>query len=342
MKLQRLLLLTTILAVSSQFVQAQGSTATTDPVGFVTTTIAASPNGTSFTTTPISPVLLQASGITGSTIGAISSLSSNSVTLPSAGWTDNQLASSSAYVLFKTGASEGLIVRITSNTADTAVVDTLGANLTQLGVVSGNQVQLVQGDTLLSMFGTPADGVVGGTAAQFSANQTDRVNVRDATGIVRTFYFNTDVSEWRRSGTGANQGSVPISPLSGAFYLRIGQTPITQVTTGNVPTTGVKYLVPTSGLTYFARFFPASGTINDFGFQNLPGWSLTDRVNTTDASGVVRSYFWNGTEWRRSGTSANQSSTPVPIGGAVSVSRSGSVGPAQLLSVNIPYNLASQ
>ena len=317
--------------------QAQ-TTATTDPVGFVTTTIAASPNGTAFATTPISPVLLQASGIDGLTAGALSSVTSNTVSVDSAGWTPGQLTASSVYVLFKSGDLEGLIVRVTDNTATTATLDTFSADLTSLGAKSGDAFQLVQGDTLSSMFGTPEDGVIGGTSAQYSAGQTDRVNVRDSAGVVRTFYFNTDANQWRRVGTSADQGSVPISPLAGAFYLRIGQTPLSTVTTGNVPTTAVKYLVPTSGLTYFARFFPTGGTINDFGFQNLPGWSSADRVNTTDASGVVRSYFWNGTQWRRAGTSADQSSTPIPIGGAVSVSRSGS-GPAQLLSVARPYVL---
>lgn len=335
MNLQRLPLFAAAAALSFSHVDAQ-TTVNTEPVGFVTTTIAASPNGTGYATTPISPVMLQLSGVSGITAGNISAVSSNTVTLNSAGWTANELVSSSAYLMFKTGSLEGLVVRVTSNTADTATVDTLAADLTQLGAAAGNSVQLIQGDTLLSMFGTPADGVVGGTATQFSQNLTDRVNVRDAAGAVRSFYYNTDFNQWRRAGTSADQGSTPISPLAGAFYLRIGTSSLPMVTTGNVPVTAVKYLVPQSGQTYFARFFPTAGTLNSFGFQNLPGWTVNDRVSTIDAVGTVRSFFWNGTQWRRAGTSADQSGTPIPIGGAVLVNRAGS-GPAQLLSVANPY-----
>jgi hypothetical protein len=233
------------------------------------------------------------------------------------------------------------MLRITSNTPTTATLETLSANLSTLGAQSGDSFQLIQGDTLLSMFGTPSNGVVGGTSTQFNAGTTDRVQTRDSTGTVRNFYFDTSVNQWRRIGSSLNQGSVPISPTSGVFYFRIGQTPITQLTTGNVPVTSVKYLVPTSGTTFFSRFFPTSGTIGSFGFQNLPGWTSQDRVTTTDAAGTVRNYTWNGTQWRRTGSSLNQSNTAVPIGGVVSVTRFGS-GPAQLLSVQIPYNLASQ
>jgi hypothetical protein len=329
--------LTSIVALSG----AKAQTATTDPVGFVTTTIAASPNGSSWTTTPISPVLLQASGVNGTAVGSISAVTADSISLASPGWVAGELASSSAYVLFKSGALEGLILRVTANTTTTATLDVSGASLVTLGAQSGNNVQLVQGDTLLSMFGTTADGVVGGDATAYTAGQTDRVNIKDSLGVVRTYYYNTQFNQWRRPGTSADQGSVPISPLSGAFYFRIGQTALTMTTTGGVPVTSVKYLVPTSGLTFFGRFFPTAGTINSFGFQNLPGWvvgSTGDRVNTTDSAGVVRSYFWNGSQWRRTGTSADQSATSVPIGGAVSVNRVGS-GPAQLLTVALPYTL---
>jgi hypothetical protein len=331
--------------------QAQEATATTDPVGFVTTSIAPSPNGTAFQVTPVSPVLLQVSGVSGATVGEVSGVSVNTVTLASAGWTAGELSSSQAYILFKSGDLEGLVVRVTSNTADTATVDTLGADLSALGAAVGNSIQLIQGDTVFSMFGAPADGVVGGTAAQFSAGSTDRIVARDSSGVVRTLYYNTDANQWRRAGSSADQGNTPISPLAGALYYRIGQTGLSHISTGNVPTTAVRYLVPASGVTVFGRFFPVNGTVNDFGFQNLPGWKTAgvngvtiadaDKVSTTDASGVVRNFFWNGTQWRRAGSTANQSGVEVPTGGAVYVTRTGT-GATQLLTLQLPYNLAAQ
>ena len=328
------------------------TTVSTDPVGFVTTTIKASIAPGVPAITPLSPVLLAGSAVTGSTTGQLSSVSASDITVSGAGWTTSELVTSQTYVLFKSGVLNGLILRVTANTATTATLDTLGASLVTLGAVAGDSFQLVQGDALSSMFddsnndGVP-DGVVGGTQAQFQAAQTDRVTTRDITGSVRTYYFNTDSKQWRRLGSGANQGAVPIAPTSGVLYSRIGNTPLILVTTGNVPVSAVKFLVPTSGQTFFARYFPTDGTINSFGFQNLPGWKGTnngftiaqaDKVVTTDVSGNIRQYYWTGTQWRRQGSGSDQSNTSVPTGGSVSVIRTGS-GQPQLLNFNIPYTL---
>lgn len=331
--------------------QAQQSAAT-DPVGFVTTTIKGSTTPGAPVNTPLSPVLLAISAVTGSTTAQISAVTASDITVSSAGWTASELANSSAYVLFKSGALNGLVLRVTANTATTATLETSGASLTTLGAVVGDSIQLIQGDTLSSMFDSNNDGipegVVGGTQAQFQAAQTDRVTTQDSSGVVRVYYFNTTFNQWRRFGSSNNQGPVPISPTSGLMYSRIGNADLTLVTTGNVPVSAVKYLVPTSGQTFFARYFPTDGTINSFGFQNLPGWkgtntpgvtiSSADKVVTTDVNGVIRQFYWTGTQWRRFGSSSDQSTVSVPIGGTVSVIRTGS-GVPQLLNVGIPYTL---
>ena len=348
MKLLRNSLITSIACTVCLSVAKSQTTATTEPVGFVTTTIKASTQAGVPATTPISPALLVLSGVTGSTIGQLSSVSASDVTVSTAGWTVSELANNYAYVLFKSGSLSGLILRVTANTATAATLDTLGGNLVTLGAAAGDSFQLVQGDTLLSMFGTTTDGVVGGTQTQYNAGQTDKVTTRDATGTTRTYYYNTDFNQWRRVGSSSNQGAVPISPLSGVFYSRIGNTAINQVSTGNVPVAAVKFLVPTTGNTYFARYFPSDGTINSFGFQSLPGWkgtntpgvtiSTADKVVTTDSTGTVRQYYWTGTQWRRAGSSTDQSSVSVPVGGCVYVVRAGSGAP-NLLNVALPYTL---
>jgi uncharacterized protein (TIGR02597 family) len=348
MKLLGYSLITSIAFTVCLSVAKSETTATTEPVGFVTTTIRASTQSGVPANTPLSPVLLALSAVSGSTTGQLSGVATSVITINNAGWTASELANNQAYVLFKSGALSGLILRVTANTATTATLDTLGADLTALGAASGDSVQLVQGDTLSSMFGTPADGVVGGTQAQFQAGQTDRVVTTDSSGVVRTYYYNTQFSQWRRFGSSVDQGALQISPTAGVMYSRIGTSAINQVTTGNVPVTAVKYLVATSGTTYLARFFPTDGTINSFGFQNLPDWkgtntpgvtiSTSDKVVTTDANGVIRQFYWTGTQWRRFGSSTDQSSVAVPTGSSVSVIRTGS-GPAQLLNVAVPYTL---
>ncbi len=340
-------------AVSSVAPLAHSQTSvSTDPVGFVTTTIKASASPGVPVNTQLSPVLLALSDVTGLTSGKFASVSPSGITVTSAGWVATQLVNRQTYVLFKSGALNGLILRVTSNTDTSATLDTLGGSLVDLGAVAGDSFQLVQGDSLNSMFDNNGDGVpegvVGGTQAQFLTGLTDRIITQDSTGVVRTYYFNTQFNQWRRFGSSSNQGSLPISPASGMIYSRIGSTEISQVTTGNVPLTAVTYLVPASGQTFLSRYFPSNGTLSSFGFQNLPGWkglntpgvtvSSADKVITTDSSGIIRQFYWTGTQWRRFGSSADQSNIPVPIGGTVAVIRTG-IGVPQILSVTAPYTL---
>jgi uncharacterized protein (TIGR02597 family) len=336
------------LAIVTAASSASAQNATTDPVGFVTVNITASTNGVSYSVTPISPVLVVASAVTGTTTGTLSAVGSDTLTVASAGWTAGELSANDVYVLFNSGNLTGLMVPVTANTADTLTVGSEGLNLSTSGAEVGNSIQLVQGDTLLSMFGNSTNGVVGGNATQFSASATDRVSVTDAAGSVRTYYFNTDFGQWRRTGSSSNQGGIRISPTSGAFYSRIGQTALSLTSTGNVPVKQVKYILPVSGSRYIARFFPTDGTINSFGFQNLPSWRSTnqpgvttadaDKLITTDAAGSVRTYFYNGTSWRRSGSSSSQDNVTVPAGGTVMTTRFGSGSP-DIVTVAVPYSL---
>ena len=338
------------IVLAGTIASSHAQNATTDPVGFVTTTVRASSNGVSFAVTPISPVMLAASSVNGTTLGTLTAVSSSNLTIDSAAWVTNQLSASDVCVLFKTGNLTGLVVPVVSNTSDTITASTDGINLSSSGANIGDQVQLIQGDNILSMFGTPVDGVVGGNATQFSAGQTDRVSVRDISGTLRTYYYNTQFNQWRRSGSQVSQDTVQISPVSGAFYSRIATSNLTITTTGAVPNSQAKIIVPATGSFYAARFFPAEGSINDFGFQNLPGWQSAnqdgvtianaDKVVTTDISGVVRTFYYDATSsfWKRSGSAVSQNSVAVPPAGAVKVVRSGS-GSAQILNVPLPYSL---
>ena len=82
----------------------------------------------------------------------------------------------------------------------------------------------------------------------------------------------------------------------------------------------------------------AGGTWRGVGVSWHITISTADKVVTTDASGVVRQFYWNGTQWRRFGSSLNQSNVSVPTGSSVGVVRTGD-GPAQLLNVALPYTL---
>jgi uncharacterized protein (TIGR02597 family) len=356
MKLHRLPFFAVAASFALAYANAQ-TTVATDPVGFVTTTIAASANGTTPSITPYSPVLFQPSAASGLTTGLISGVTSNTLTVASAGWSTNStnnLAANLVYALIKSGSAEGLLLRVTGNTADTMTLDTLGNNLTAIPVAVSNSFQLIQGETIGTMFGTNTNefGVVGGTSTMFNSNRTDRIAMTDANGTPRTYFFNTATNRWVYVGGGnTDRANTPISPYSSVFYSRISTNSIQQVTTGSVPVNNLKLLVRPTGTTYLGTVFPVGTTLGGLGVQTLPGWktanpssstqvNAADKVQTRSGSSIFTYYYTTGlatNQWRRVGSTANQNSTALPIGGGFSVIRTGSNAPAQILAISNTY-----
>jgi hypothetical protein len=208
----------------------------TDPVGFVNSTIAASISTGIARITPFSPVMLEAPSVAGATAGPITSVTSNTITVTSAGWTANTLSAGQSYLHVTSGNQSGLVLRIISNTTDTATVETLGLDIVAFGVASGDTFRLVVGETLLSMFGTgsatPTGNVVlGGTTAQFNSRSVtsqhgviptlaDKLVTTDASGSFRSFYFNG--TNWIRSGSSSLQDTSVVLAASAGYTIRLG------------------------------------------------------------------------------------------------------------------------
>ena len=340
------------LAATPAFLHAQ-TTNFSDPVGYVTTTIAASTASGVAKITPFSPVMLEAPSVVGATSGSISAVTSNTITIGSAGWTTNALSAGQAYLQLTSGNQNGLILRVVSNTADTATVDSVGLDLSTTGIAANDTFNLVVGETLLSFFGagsaTPTENVVlGGTSSQFSSRAVDFVVALDTTRQLRTYYFDTTANQWRRSGSSSDQGNIPIPPFSGLLYYRLANTPITLSQSGSVPTRPLRYIIPASGSVFLGRFFPQDGSLASYGLTNLPGWNntsqagvtttLADKFVTVDSTGQVRPFYSNGTNWLRSGSSSAQNATAIPAGGAGYTIRTGSGAP-QILTIPLPYTL---
>lgn len=325
----------------------------TDPVGFVNSTIAASTSAGVAKITPFSPVMLEAPSITGASAGQISGVTSNTISVTSAGWTDGALPTGQSYVQLTSGNQAGLVLRIISNTTDTATVETLGLNIASSGVAAGDTFRMVVGETLLSMFGTgsatpTANVVLGGTSSQFASRSIDFVVALDTSRVLRTYYFDTNVNQWRRSGSSSDQGNVPIPPFSGVIYYRLANTSIGLSQAGTVPTRPIKFIIPASGSIFLGRFFPQDGTLASYGLTNLPGWNntsqsgvsttLVDKFVTTDDTGILRSFYFNGTAWIRAGSGTARDTTSIPATGAGYTIRVGSGAP-QILTIPLPYTL---
>lgn len=323
----------------------------TRPVGAVTVAVAPSTNGTSYTVSQISAPLLASPLVPGPGVdpiaptgllrATVSSLTATTLTSSTAGWTVNQLnqVGYPIFVRILSGAASGRTLLITSNTVDTLTVDNQGTDLTTLGMVvgaSGDSYELVAGDTLLGLLGTPADGVIGGTSAQFAANQVDKVSL-NVGGSLFTYYYSTTNNRWTRSGSGASQNNVVISPQSGVSYQRISTAPLSLTVLGSVPVGPSKTQVSRLGVSILSRQFPTDTTLAGLAMDQVPGWkkanaggvtvATSDRVMVKVGTSLF-SYFYDATTstWKRSGSGADQGGVLVSAGAGLRIQRSGTAG----------------
>ena len=332
-------------------------TATTDPVGFVTVGITAG-TGTAKRNTLFSVPLLETESITGQVAGTITGITATTISNSSAGWTDGALSQPATPFLIQitSGAAEGRLFLIsssantggavvgTANTATTVTVSSVDAaqvDLTSLGIVVGTDTYKIYAcDTLSSFFGTPAStGVQGGTAP---ANADTIVAV--VNGTSSTYYFNTTSSKWVRAVLGSPDSSnVPLLPYYGIQYGRLGNSALSFVVTGGVPTDPRKVAVKNSGTTILSQFWPVESTLGTSGLSNVvtPGASasVADTVVLT-AGGAASTFFFNGTDWKKVVLGSPTANTnPIPIGTSVQIIRKGTASGFTTLSQTVPYTL---
>jgi len=346
--------------------EASAQSVTTVPVGAVTVTVAASIDGVTYNTTQISAPLLVAPLVPGSGAdpvspsgalsGRVTSVGADTIEMSAAGWTTAQL-SQAAYPIFvkiTSGVNQGRCFHVTGNTETVLTVNTQNTNLTTLSFAvgsSGDTFELVAGDTLLGLLGTPVDGVLGGTASQFSSNQVDKVTLNNITNnVLFTYYYNTEFNQWRRSGSSTNQNNVVIAPDTGISYQRLANSDLKITLVGNVPTSQIKSVVPTLGTTILARYFPTDVALVDLGLQNLSNWRKVGVGDVTIANSdrvvvknglTIFSYYYDGVnaQWKRSGSGSNQGAVVVGAGSAVRIQRSGTAGGLDIWSVDANYTL---
>lgn len=333
---------------------ANAQSVVTDPVGFVNITIAAG-TGSTKTVTPISLPLLAATSASGQTVGQITGVTANSFTNTNANWTPGQLSGPSTPHVFRvtSGVAKGrtFLVSVTfANTATTLTIDSLDLvnitnnDLATLGVVNGDTYALYACDTLSGLFGNPTStAIVGGTSASAADSVILAVN-----GALATYYYNTTNARWTRSSLGSPDATnIPIRPDAGISFSRIGNTPITLSITGGVPTIIRQASIVNSGVTYLAQGWPVDLTISSCAIQNTPSWvsnpspSVADTIQVADTvSGVIKTYWFDGTNWRRQSLGSPISDGDlVTQGSSITINKRGTTAGASVLSQNTPYTL---
>lgn len=347
---------TAIITLSLPVAPAQ-ETATTDPVGFVTVGITAG-TGTAKKNTLFSVPLLETESITGQVAGTITGFTANTISNSNAGWTAGALSQPAAPYLIQitSGSAEGRLFLIsssantggavvgTANTETTVTVSSVDAaqvDLTTLGIVAGTDTYKIYAcDTLSSFFGTPATtGILGGTSAANADTVVVVVN-----GSASTYFYNTSASRWARVFTGSPDASnVPLLPYYGVQYSRLGNTALSFVVTGGVPTEPRKVAVKNSGTTLLSQFWPADSTLQSSGLSSVvtagASAGVADTVVLT-SGGSAATYFYDGTNWRRVFTgSPISNATPIPIGTTVQIVRKGTAAGFSTLAQAVPYSL---
>ena len=350
--------LAALLASSVLLTGANGqTTATTEPVGFVTVGITAG-TGSAKKNTLFSVPLMETEQITGQVAGIITGVTANTISNSSAGWTAGALSqpatpfliqiTSGAAVgrlfLISSSANTGGAIAGTANTGTTVTVSSTDAaqvDLTNLGIVTGTDTyKIFACDTLSSFFGTPASsGVQGGTAA----TSADTI-VAVSNGVPSTYFYNTTLVKWVRTALGSPDASnVALLPYSGIQYSRLANTGLSFVVTGQVPTQPRKSAVKNSGTTIASQFWPSDTTLGTSGLSSVvtSGASATsaDTVILT-ANGVPSTYFYNGTNWKKVALGTpNADTTVLAIGTSIQIVRKGSASGYTTLSQAVPYSL---
>ena len=333
------------------------TTATTDPVGFVTVGITAG-TGSAKKNTLFSVPLMETEEIDGQVAGTITGVTANTISNSNAGWTAGALSQPATPFLIQitSGEAEGRLFLIsssantggaiagTANTGTTVTVssiDTTQVNLTTLGIVSGTDTyKIFACDTLSSFFGTPATSNVQGGTTPATADTIVAFN----NGAGSTYFYSTTSNKWVRAALGnPDSSNVHVLPYFGIQYGRLANTALSFVVTGAVPTVERQMAVKNAGTTFVSQFWPTDTTLGTSGLSTVVTSGAT--VSSADtvvlfANGAATTYFFNGTNWKRVALGTpNADTTPLLIGTAIQVIRKGVTPGYTTLVQDLPYNL---
>ncbi|MBV6499193.1 MAG: hypothetical protein CJBNEKGG_01644 [Prosthecobacter sp.] len=328
--------------------------AVTDPVGFITINIAPGNGSTTRALTLLSAPLLtsatKADGVTpadGAVTGIISSLTSNTLTNSGAAWTAGELSAAVTPKVLRilSGAAEGRTFLLSTTTANTSTTVTLHTtettDLTTLGIATGangDRYQIFDCDTISSFFGDTSLIV-----------KNDNPDLADnillfVGGAWNTYYFHVTNNRWTRRGFGnPDATNQAVKPEAGMMFNRLGSAAMALNITGSVPMTKRADVVKSSGVTFLGTHWPVDATLATSGIQSIPGWTSNASFNSADQvqlfiSGAWSKYWFDGTNWRRSGFGSPISDSQVITAGtAILINKVNASGSDSLLTKNRPF-----
>ena len=329
------------------------TTVSTTPNGYFTLTIPAG-TGVGSNVTVLSLPLQGVAAASGQMAGVITSLTANTITNSNAGWTASQLSAPiTPYLLQVTsGTAAGrtfLLSTSTANTATTVTLDPTDAtqtNLTTLGIVAGTDTyQIIPADTISNIFGTPATtGILGGTSPT-TPTPADRVQILLGNGW-NSFYYNTNTNHWTLTSFPNTVGDyIVIRPDTGVVYNRYGNTALSLVVTGQVPSVARQATVANNGIAVISNNWPVDQTLTTSNIQNLPGWLSGSSSTNADLVQILagngwQQYYYNGSHWILVAFPHTQGdSVTIPAGSIAYILKKGTTSGYSILTQALPYSL---
>jgi uncharacterized protein (TIGR02597 family) len=304
------------------------TTATTDPVGFITLSIAGTggtvPSQLSFTGLGLTRTVEYQ--------GSAEAVGTSSLTDNDAVWVDNQFngPAGAYFVELTSGPGAGTTYDIATTTASTKTITTV-QNLAA-GAAAGVTFKIRKHWTIASVFG-PADesGLGGG-----NTTSADNILLWNGSGY-DVFYYQTSGLGgvgWRKTGAPAVDASAKvIYPEDAPIIKRLQSAAVNVVLMGSVKT-GQTSVPVVNGTNFIGNIYGAPMTLADCGIYTgnnstgLAGGSSSgaDQILIWNGSGYDTYYYQTsglgGTGWRKSGAPAvDASATQIGVGQSIIVNR---------------------
>jgi uncharacterized protein (TIGR02597 family) len=331
------------------------TTVTTTPVGAITVTIGAG-TGTVRQATIASFPLINSMVTTGKTRGAITSLTSTTITSTGAGWTASDLAQPTLPYLLKitSGAATGRIFTISANTADKITlsnsegVSSTTIDLVALGVIINDTFQIENADTLLSVFGdgtTTGVNISGGATPLGNPNPSLADTIQLVTSnSFQTYYYDTAQSAWINLASEAPSNNVIIRSDTAVIYNRLKNTPLSITLMGDVPSISRKAVVRSGQTTLLSNYWPTDSTLGGLGLHQLAGWVSSNNPSIADLVQMRvgtswQTFYHDGSSWINLASEANSNTNRVAAGSGLIIKKRATSGNALVLSQAIPYTL---
>jgi fibronectin type 3 domain-containing protein len=292
---------TTTGTVTPRFLRLRTTTSTdtlepsTVPMGDVPVTLAAGATGATSLPLDNTPVGRN----------SVQVVAASALTVVNAGsWT----SSTAPYALrLLSGKGSGCTFAITGQTGNALTLATQGVDLTQL-VAAGDLYEILPLDTLGTLYGASSPLVQSGN----SAAAADNVLLWNGTTWL-TYFFSNSSNSWKQSGSLLNQNNTPLPPGAGLLFTRRGATALNYPLIGRVPEVAQSQFTMPGGTTFVGAAYPIASTLGTTGFATASGWrsgnSAASADDVLDWNGTTwLTFFFNGTNWKQSGSLLNQNS----------------------------------